>query len=296
MNLSRLLRRKEVLGMLLVLPVILITTGVYGYTLGYTLYLSLVEWSFGSVKGFAGLSNYIDVAQSAEFWRAVLISGIYVGGIMISCLILGLGLALILEAIPGGANIFRIILFIPWIIPGFVAATVFMWMFDPLYGVINYVFLQLGLIEQRVGWLGNPDTALGTVMMGVAWKAYPFLMLLSVAGLQSVPRELYDAVDVDGANAFQRFRHVTLPHLQGILLTGCLLLFLMVANSIELLYIATQGGPAGATTTLPVHAYNVAFRSWDFSGASVISIYLLLILLAFIIAAMRANLRRGGSQ
>jgi multiple sugar transport system permease protein len=290
---GRFLQHKGTVGFLFVLPAVFITYAVFGYTVVYTLYLSVIETSFNLSSEFVGLLHYMDIIKASEFWRALRVSGIYIGGIMGACLVLGLGLALLLEGIPVARRLFRTLLFIPWIVPGFVAATIFVWMLDPVYGVVNSAALKFGLISERVGWLGNPDTALISVMVGVTWKAYPFLMLISLAALQSVPAELYDAADVDGANVWQRFRYVTLPHLRDTLFTGVLLLFLLVANSIELLYIATQGGPLRATTTLPVLAYNAAFTSWDFSRAAAMSVYLLLILLAFIIASMRMNLRGG---
>ena len=280
---------------LLLLPAGLITLMVYAYPLLYNAILSLYReiLIYPEATKFIGLSQYWEVLNSPEFWRTLKLTGIWVGGTMPFVLLIGLGFSLLLNQDIPGIRVFRVLLFLPWIVPGFVAATAFIWLYDPLFGYLNYFLIRIGFISRSVPWLGSPDTAMLAVIIICIWKAYPFVMLFLLAGLQSIPLSLYECATIDGANAWQKFLYITLSQLRPVLVVSSLLMTLWIAKTITLIYIATEGGPAKSTSTLPVHIYNTAFVQYDFGKSATLSLVLLFFLLGGVIIYFR--LRRTAS-
>ena len=274
---------------LLLLPAGLITLLVYAYPLLYNAILSLYReiLIYPEATRFIGLSQYWEVLNSPQFWRALRLTGIWVGGTMPFVLLLGLGFSLLLNQDIPGIKIFRVLLFLPWILPGFVAATAFVWLYDPLFGYFNYFLIKTGLVSSPVPWLGSPDTAMLAVIIVCIWKAYPFVMLLLLAGLQSIPLSLYECSTIDGANTWQKFLYITLPQLRPVLVVSNLLMTLWIAKTIALIYITTEGGPAKGTSTLPVYIYNAAFVQYDFGKSATLSLVLLFFLLGGVVIYFR---------
>ncbi len=269
---------------LLLLPGFLMALMVYAYPLLYNVILSLHHEIIirPEATKFVGLSQYWEVFNDPKFWYSLKLSGIWIGGTMLFIILISLGLALLLNQDIPGIIVFRALFFLPWIVPDFVAVVAFRWLYDTLFGPFNYFLLRAGLISSPLPWLASPDTAMLAVIILCIWKAYPFVMLILLAGLQSISPALYECATIDGANIWQKFFFITIPQLKPILIISNLLMTLWIAKTITLIYVATQGGPIKSTSTLPIHIYNTAFLEYNFGKSATLS----LILVIFILAAI----------
>ncbi len=237
----------------------------------------IVDVSFreGKVMSFArigemtvGLGNYVRVLTDGHFWRAVQVSVIYVVVSVGLAFLFDLATALLLDARLPGQRIFRTLFLLPWAVPGVVASIVFSWMFDGSFGVINGILRYLGLLQGDIAWVVDSRTALLVVILPTVWKAYPLITLTILAALQTIPRELYEASSVDGANPVQRFRYVTWPGIAVASMLASLISALWVFRDVEIVFASTGGGPAGATETLSLFVYNQAFQYFQMGVAA----------------------------
>ena len=223
------------------------------------------------------LANYIRLFQTAGFWQAVRVSLVYVIISVGFALIIGFGTALLLNQRFRGRAVARLLAVMPWAIPPVVAVNIWWWILDPSYGLLNWVLLQLRLIEQPLNWVMQPGPALAAVSMVTVWKGYPFFLVMLLAGLQAIPNELYDAAAVDGAGMLGAFRHITLPALRGVLALATLLTVLWVFREFTMIWVLTGGGPIRATETLAIMTYREAFANFQMGLAAAIGVVTLLI-------------------
>jgi multiple sugar transport system permease protein len=196
-------------------------------------------------------------------------------------MVIGLGLALLLDELRFARTALRIAFLTPWMVAPAIGATIWLWMLEPQFGVVNYLVQAVGIIKAPLAWLGTPSLAFASVVTVDVWRGAPFVMLLMLAGLQTIPREQYEAAGIDGANAWQRFRYVTLPNLRYLLIVASTLDVINTIRHYDTIGVMTAGGPAGATEVLPVLLYNTAFRGNRFGDAAAIGVLLMLIVLAF---------------
>ena len=236
-------------------------------------------------------TNYLNVfdRDNAEFWNALRNSIIWTVLSVIFGYLIGLILALLLNRNIRGRGLFRAILLIPWVIPSVVAAVQWKVMFAS-YGVINTLLQGVG-IGEPILWLGDPGIALFSVTIVNIWRDYPFMTVVLLAGLQTIPDELYEAAEIDGASAWQRFRNITMPLIAPITLISTTLLAIWSFNNFDLVFLITGGGPAGATEVLPTYVFLEAFRRLNPTYAASIATSMLLILLIFTILYMRSYKR-----
>ena len=226
---------------------------------------------------FIGLDNYADQFGREAFWSSVGISVLYTGLSVLLTLAIGLGLAILFNADFPGRNYLRAFVLIAWILPTVVSANVWRFMLDGTYGLLNAVLRGIGLIQQDIFWLGSPGTALAGVTAATSWSFAPFAMILLLAGLQSISPTLYEAANIDGASRWQQFLQVTMPLLRPVTVTTALLCFIYTFKTFDSVFLMTGGGPGGATTILPVYAYNQAFTFFEFGKAAVATTVLLII-------------------
>ncbi len=278
-----------------VLPTVLVMAAVIAYPLIETVRLSFSQVELGrDVTPFIGLDNYADVLDDRVF-RTTLRNTLVWTALSVSFIVL-LGLLAALtfnERFPGRTAV-RSAILIPWIIPGIVAAVTWKWLYHPDFGVINDFLIRAGLIPGPTNWLADPFRGLYAVIAVNVWKGFPFAMLMLLAGLQSVPEELYDAARVDGANAWHRLWYVTLPHLRPVLVVVALLQTIWNMNTFTYVYVLTGGGPIRLTEVLGVYIYNMAFTSFKFGIASAAAVIVFLISAALSVAYLRV-LRAGGA-
>ena len=276
------------LGYILIAPLVVWLIVTIAAPLAYSVYLSFTDaGTIGTPFEFIGLDNYSSVLGDGEFWSAFLRSIAWaIGGALLQTL-LAFAAALVLHQTFRGRRFARTWIVLSWIVPTIVIAILWRWMLNASFGVINYFLTETGLAGEPVDFLGDPSLALPTVVFVNAWRWFPFLALIILAGLAAIPRELEDAARVDGAGSLQVFRSITLPLLQPVLYVVGLLGTLWSFNVFDVIWLLTQGGPSNATETLPVLVYQRAFDGFAMGEASTISVLLALFLLLFALLYMR---------
>jgi multiple sugar transport system permease protein len=256
---------------LFIAPALLVMSGVALYPLLFVLWLSLRrEMPIFGLSHFVGWNNYVFLWQDPRFWRS-LANTLYFTVISVTAeLLLGLLFALVLHRRFHGRGWVRAAVLVPWMIPTVVAARMWEWLYNPHFGLFNYLLRQSGVIVQDVNWLGDPVLALHAAIMADVWKATPFATLLLLAGLEMIPEDLYRAARVDGAGAWHSFYHLTLPLLRPMILIALLFRTLDALRVFDIVYVLTGGGPANTTETLSIYAYRLTFHTLQFGyGASV---------------------------
>jgi multiple sugar transport system permease protein len=234
---------------------------------------------------FAGLANYSKVLTDPDFLAALKNTAIFITVSMVAHLVLGLTFAMLLntQLLSGFTKaLFRIVYILPWLFTIAVIAVIWRLLLDPA-GVVNYVLQTLGLIQEGVNWLGDPNKALWVVTFANIWSGYPFFMISLLAGLQGIPGDLYEAAAVDGASPVQKFLHVTLPQLRPVIISMAVLDLIWTSQQFALIWLMTGGGPLNATEMLSTYTYKQAFSEYEFATASAAAVVVLLltIILAF---------------
>lgn len=219
---------------------------------------------------FTGLANYVDVLTNPVFWVAVKNTTFFTGVSVVAHLVLGMGFALLLNSpLLGNTTkaIFRVIYILPWLFTVAIIAVLWRLLLNP-NGVVNYLMQNAGLVDDKVEWLASTATALYAVTFINIWSGYPFYMMSLLAGLQGIPRDLYEAAVVDGASGWQRFIHVTLPQLRPIIVSIAMLDVIFTTQQFALIWMTTGGGPINVTEMLSTFTYKLAFSKYDFATAS----------------------------
>jgi multiple sugar transport system permease protein len=274
------------IGYAFIAPVFLFLCAVVLFPLGHAFWTSLQRVR-GLNATFVGLDNYQRVLADDAFWHSLGLSAAFTGACVALHIALGLALALLVSELRFARTALRIAFLTPWMVAPAVGATIWLWLLEPQFGVVNFLMQAAGLARAPLAWLGEPLLAFASVVAVDVWRGVPFVMLLMAAGLQTIPREQYEAAAMDGANAWQRFRYVTLPNLRYLLVVASTLDIINTVRHYDIIGVMTAGGPAGATEVLPVLLYNTAFRGNRFGEAAAIGVLLLAIVLAFSILHIR---------
>lgn len=228
---------------------------------------------------FVGLENYINLFSDHSYWSTATFTIVYTLSTVLLSYLLGLIVALLMNMNIKGRGIFRTFLMIPWVIPAVVAAYIWRYALNDQVGIINIMLQSLGLTSQPVAFLSTPFMAQITVIMVNAWKNYPFMALVLLAGLQNVSEEIKEAARIDGANIWQVFRHVTWPQLRGVTGMCTTLMFIWTFNSFDSVFLLTSGGPNEATFVLSIQAYYAAFSRMTMGYASSMATLMLVFML-----------------
>ncbi|MGE3293385.1 MAG: carbohydrate ABC transporter permease [Geminicoccaceae bacterium] len=229
--------------------------------------------------GFAGLQNYREVFADPVFWESVGNTLYFTVVSVVFHLLLGLAFALLLNSPrvnPVLRSVLRVLFILPWLFTAVIIAIIWRLLLDP-NGVINSVLTTLHIVGFKVEWFSSPATALHAVTFVNIWAGYPLYMVSLLAGLQGIPKELYEAAEIDGASAWHRLRHITVPQLMPIMISIALLDFIWTMQVFPLVWMTTGGGPIHATEMLSTYTYKLAFRQYDFSLASASAVVILLL-------------------
>lgn len=267
---------------LLVLPGMALFLAVILYPLLNSLRLAFFRQSLvrpGSA--FVGLEQ-IGEAVRNELPQLLLTTATYTIGATLLPFVLGFALALILNGKIAGRGVLRGLFLLPWLIPGVIVSFLWMWIFNANYGVLNGLLLRLGLIDAGVNWLGHPTLAMLAIIVAKTWHSFPWIAVMILAGLQSIPGDLYEAGVLDGAGRYQLFRHITVPQLRGIITIVLLMEVIWNFQHFETIYVMTGGGPAGATTTFSVAVYESAFHAFNLGHAGALGLLWMLLLSALV--------------
>ena len=244
--------------------------------------------------GYNNFGNYVKMLNDSDFtgalWRRVVWVVFGVGGQFL----FGFMLALILNKHFRGRGVARAVSLIPWVTPGVLIALMWSWMFDGNYGVINDLLMKLHLIDDKIAYLARKDTAMPSVIITIIWQGIPFFALMILAGLQGIPGDLYEAAAIDGATGIQKLFYVTIPSLRNTIFVTTMLRVIWVANSVDVIFNMTNGGPANSTQTLAVYVYKKA-SSLDMGYASAMAIALMLVLLVAAIPYLKSTFAEKGA-
>lgn len=267
----------------LVVPALVMLTVTIIIPLAQVIRMSFSNYSMLNLNNvtFSGLSNYRKLLSEPEFFRSFGRTLQFVAITVSVQFVLGMLVALLLNHDFRGRNFFRGLIFLPWTLPTIIVAVIFMWIMQPQYGVLNYVLRSASVISANVNWLGNTQTALGSVIAAAVWRQLPFMMVMLLAGLQTVSKDLLEASQIDGANAVQVFWHITIPCIKSVIKTVILTAIIGNFQMFTLFYNMTAGGPVRATTTLAVYTYETAFMSYDLGKGSAVGVIWMLFLLVF---------------
>lgn len=268
---------------LFITPLVIIILGLVAYPFLESILLSFSRKFIGvDEQTFVGLKNYISLFNDRIFRLAFRNTLQWTFATVIFKISLGMIMALVLNQKFFGSGFVRGLLLVPWIMPTPISGLVWVWIFNDMGGVLNYILMQLHLIQMPIAWLATGKTALASVISVNIWRGTPFFGITLLAGMKNIPAEQYEAAKIDGANNFQSFLYITLPGLRFVLLITTLLELIWAMGDFSIVYIMTQGGPAGATHLISTLTYEVGFKGADLGRAVAVSLFPLPIL-AFLI-------------
>jgi multiple sugar transport system permease protein len=245
------------------------------FPLGYAVYLSLHMWNLKRpMRPFVGLRNYLNQLTSDTFWSSLGTTFIFTIGAVAAIVVVGLLIALLLDQDFMGRGLLRGLLLVPWAVPPVVNGLLWKWLLDPGYGIVNGLLKGVGAIDSYQSWLTSMPSAMLWVIAAYTWTHVPLAALLTLAGLQTIPGELYEAATIDGASIGQRFRRVTLPLLMPTLVVVLIFETIFALKVFDVIYVLTGGGPGNATTVLGWQIYTKTFHQLDFGNGSALAIIL----------------------
>jgi multiple sugar transport system permease protein len=294
--------REQRIGLYLLLPATALLLLVFAYPIARSLWLGLFTQNLGTElqPTFVGLSNYGRILGDSRFWQTFLVTIRFTLIAVTLELILGLGIALLLNRAFRGRGIIRTIAILPWALPTALIALGWTWIFNDQFGIANDILLRLGLVKTGINWLGEPTTATLALIIADVWKTTPFISILLLAGLQAIPQDLYEAHELEGANPWQSFWQITLPLLMPQIVIAVLFRVAQTFGIFDLMQVMTGGGPGGFTEVVAMYIYANAMRYLDFGYASALIVvtFLLLVLVIAIARWLIARSRRqiGGER
>ncbi|KMY50998.1 carbohydrate ABC transporter permease [Peribacillus loiseleuriae] len=279
-----------------ILPALILLLLLTAYPLYQVILMSFYDYTDKSNPVFSGLTNYMDFIVDPLFWNALKNTLIFTIVSVVMGLVIGLTFALLLNQ-PINTKfraVFRALLMFPWLTSTTVIAAIFMLMLNP-FGLVNKILGGLGFMElSQMAWLGNEKTALMGVIIANIWRGFPFMMLMLLAGLQTISHDLYEAAEIDGAGFFTKLVYITIPQLKNIIMTLVVLEFIWNFRAFDLVFLMTGGGPMDSTEILSTYIYQSAFRTLDFGYASATSLFMLFVMLIISLFYIKSSISKEG--
>lgn len=282
----------------IVLPIILYEGLLIVYPIAQGIYGSFTRIQLASNKPtvWIGLDNYRRMFADPDFWKVIQTTLIFTALVIIVALSAGLFTALLFNRPFRFRPVARGMLMMPWAIPEVPVVMIFIWILSPQFGVVNILARMLPGVTENPQWLQVPELAMGWMVLISSWKAFPFYSLVILAALQAIPRELYEAAKVDGANPLQLFWHITIPGIATTLELLVVLASIFSFKQFTIIFLMTGGGPSGATETIVIRIFNTAFRFYDYSYAAALGVagFIVSLVIAFFFIILQA--RRAGEE
>ncbi len=291
LTLRGVLEREGAFSWLMLAPGVLFLLALVAYPFLYGIFLSLQERRVASSGTFVGLANFASLAQDPVFWQVARNTFVYTTVATVLKMVGGLAMALVINQQFRGKNLARAFLLLPFIVPTVLSTVAWMWILDPTFSVINWTLLNTGLVRTNFSWLGNPTLAMVSIIAVNTWRGLPFYGITLLAGLQTIPPDLYEAAAIDGAGAVQRFWHVTMPVIKPVLVIVTMFSVIFTFSDFQLPYVLTHGGPANATHLFATHAFDVGMQAGQI-GMGAAEALTMLPALAVLIVALTLYLRR----
>src|SRR5467141_2648025 len=283
------LKRKSTAAFLMTLPLILLIGVQVVYPAFYSLHLATLN---KSMQRFVGLGNFQFLFKRETFWLVVEQSCIFAITAVVFTALIGFVVAHFVHNVPAkGQRKWRGMLLVPWVIPPAMSTLAWLWLFDPSYSAFNWVLTRAGL--DAVSWLGEPGWARFSVILVNVWYGAPFFLIMYLAALKSVPEQLYEAAEIDGANAWQRFLHITFPMMRNIIAITVLFSLIVTFANFDIVQIMTAGGPRNMTHVFATYAFLLGIRSGDLPLGAAVSLFMLPILAVSAMFILRGVRKRG---
>ena len=274
-----------------VVPALIVIAAVIVFPWVFTLWMSVNQWTLGQSQSFVGWDNYVRLATDARFWESLWHTVLYTVLSVVGPLIFGTLAALIFDANFPLRGFLRGVFVMPMMATPVAVALVWTMMFHPQLGVLNYLLSLVGIGPQE--WIYNQSSVIPSLVLVEVWQWTPLVMLIVLGGLASVPREPYESAEIDGANAWQKFRYLTLPMIAPFLMIAVIIRGIDAIKSFDIIYAMTQGGPGTASETINIYLYNTAFSYYDigYGSAMAVVFFILIVALSFILLMMRQRTR-----
>ncbi|MCL4875857.1 MAG: sugar ABC transporter permease [Anaerolineae bacterium] len=279
---------ETLLALVLIVPSLVVTLLLIFYPLVNTFQLSFYKSSLRHPERqrYIGLENYTDHLSDDDFWDSIERTAYFTFVSVGAELVLGIAVAMLLAQQLKGWRLVRLAVIIPWAVPTIVNGAIWRWIYNADYGALNGLLSELGLIDSYIPWLTSPKRAMNLVILADVWHSFPFVVLIVSAALSTLPRELYDAAAVDGANAFQRFFRITLPLLRPAILVVLVIRTVEAFRVFDIIYIITRGGPVNGTMVISYLTYQETFSSLRIGSGSalsfIVSAFILILSLIYI--------------
>jgi len=288
-RLSTWLDRESVVGPLMVAPAALMLLILIAYPFAVAIYLSLTNRLIARADTgvFIGLQNYINLLGDSIFRRTALNTFNFALTAVFFKLIFGMLMALVLDEVKFLKNLLRGVMLLPWIVPTSLSALGWLWMFDSEFSIFNKILLGTGLIDQKIIWLGMPATAMFSVQLVNIWRGIPFFGISLLAGMQSIPEDLYEAAEIDGANGWQKFWHITIPLLMPITAVVTLFSIVQTFADFQIVYVLTRGGPVNSTHLFATLTHQTAIIAGNLGEGAAISLFIFPVLAVAAILQLR---------
>ncbi len=287
----RVLEREGVFSWVMLAPGVLFLLAFVAYPFFYGIFLSLQDRRVASPGTFVGLANFVTQLQDAVFWQVTRNTFIYTIAATILKMVGGLAMALVMNQYFRGRNLARAFLLLPFIVPTVLSSVAWMWILDPTFSVINWTLRNTGLVTQNFSWLGNATLAMVSIIMVNTWRGLPFYGITLLAGLQTIPPDLYEAAAIDGASLWQRFCHITIPVIKPVLIIVTMFSIIFTFSDFQLIYVLTHGGPANATHLFATYAFDIGMSAGVLGMGAAVALAMLPAL-ALLIVALTLYLRR----
>lgn len=264
--------------MLFILPAAALNITFFIWPFIKVLYMSFFDWSLLGDKAFIAFDNYVNVLQDQKFMNCLVFTLKY--GIIVTpvLFVIAFALALLANQSFKGIAIFRTIYFAPVVISMTTCSLVWLWIYNDLYGVLNYIMLKLGIISENILWMNSADTSLPAIIFMITWKMAGFTMLILIGAFQTIDLGVYEAASIDGANSVQKFARITLPLIKSYIALAMIISVIGSVLAFEQFSIMTKGGPSSSTMTVVHYIYNTSFKYFHFGYGSAMSMILLVIL------------------
>ncbi len=276
---------------LFLMPTMILLLLMFGYPLINSIFMAFQNYMLtrpGNIY-FNGLDNFRKLFSETDITLIIKNSFIYVVTSVAGQFLLGMTLAMALNKQFPLRGLYQSIVFLPWSFSAFVIGLMHRWSFNGEYGVVNDLLLKLGVIGEKIAWLGTPGFSLAVVIFAMIWMGIPFFAIMILAALQSIPMDVYEASYIDGCGPVRRFTKITFPFIKPTVIITILLRTIWIFNSFDLIVVITNGGPANTSQTLPSYMYTKAFSSYDFGLASALGVLLMAVLVIYVTVFLKAT-------
>lgn len=275
----------QVLPYVMVAPSVVVTLAIVFVPMLQAIWMSLHEYVLFRPKAiqWIGIQHFLKILDDEVFWISLQHTVVWISLTVPAQLLLGLLTALLLNQQFFWRPLARALVIIPWALPSVVISLMWVWIYDANFGILNEFLLRLKLISYSIPWLADPDTALYAIILTLTWQGFPFFAVMILAGLQAIPKTYYEAAAIDGASVIQQFFYITIPGIAGVIFTSVLLRIIWVANSLDVIFVMTGGGPGYATHTLPLYAFVEARTSLDYGYGSALAVTFSLLLTILVV-------------